>query len=364
MKAAAARAPRSWPAEDQALWQTLITPAAHPFDDEGALSHLRPATLDSYATFYSLWLAWLGVAVPEAVQEAPECRATFERLHAWTDSMAGNAPMSRAFRLKAVLRVVSAAAPDADWSLQRRLLRRLERQASRDYGSRKQGRILSSEVLLQAGLDLAGPHADAASTPLRTMIHRRDGLMIAFLALLPLRVETFSTLEFERSVLRIGGRWVIRVDGIRMKGGRPWEAPLPSVLAESFDRYVNEVRPKLISRASAPHAWLWVGDHGEPYTKNAITGRIRKVTRARIGVCVPPQFFRDAAATTLARWSPEAARLIRPLLAHTNFRTAQQHYIQAQGIEAGRVYAAIIDRRKHDLSSSSLPIRTQGRTLG
>ncbi|MDG1128829.1 MAG: hypothetical protein P8N68_06980, partial [Paracoccaceae bacterium] len=56
--------------------------------------------------------------------------------------------------------------------------------------------------------------------------------------------------------------------------------------------------------------------------------------------------FRDAAATTLARISPESARLIRPVLAHSGSRTAERHYIHAQTIEAGRDYVAVVQRLK------------------
>ena len=63
---------------------------------------------------------------------------------------------------------------------------------------------------------------------------------------------------------------------------------------------------------------------------------------------MPPHFFRDAAATTLAQISPESARLIRPILAHSGFGTAERHYIHAGSIEAGRDYAAVIRRMKGD----------------
>ncbi len=51
-------------------------------------------------------------------------------------------------------------------------------------------------------------------------------------------------------------------------------------------------------------------------------------------------------ATALTRLSPESARLIRPVLAHSGFRTAEQHYIHAQTIDAGRDYAAVVQRLK------------------
>lgn len=64
------------------------------------------------------------------------------------------------------------------------------------------------------------------------------------------------------------------------------------------------------------------------------------------GQCCSVHYAEDAAATTLARISPESARLIRSVLAHSGFATAERHYIHAQTIEAGRDYASLITRLK------------------
>lgn len=341
--------PSSWPMEDRVLWQALITPAASPLDDAGAFSNLRQSSLGMIADPYGRWLAWLIEVAPEAMAEPPGRRGTPERLLAWTRSLQHLAPMTWWRRLDGALQFMRAAAPDADWRAQRRLLAQLCGEAMRNHGRRKQGRILSSDVLLEAGSDLAGPYAEAASTPLRSMARRRDGLMVAFLALLPLRLTSFRTLELGRSVLQVDGRWVIAIEGERMKAGRPWEAPLPSVLAEPFARYVDGVRPWLMGRAGAQtHNILWVGDHGQPYSGLRLRLRIGNLTRAMTGVSVPPHFFRDAAATTATRASSDAARLIRPLLAHATYATAEKHYIHAKGIESGRDYAALLARLKQE----------------
>jgi len=65
---------------------------------------------------------------------------------------------------------------------------------------------------------------------------------------------------------------------------------------------------------------------------------------------IPAHFSRDAAATTLARLSPESARLIQPVLAHSSVTTAERHYIHAQTIDAGRDYASLVQRLKGDRS--------------
>lgn len=334
----------AWPVADRALWQALTQPAASPLDDAGRLSHRRPSSLSMMADAYGCWIAWLMATEPEALAEPPVRRGTPERLRAWTGSPGTLAPMTRKLRLDGVLHLLMAAAPEADWTAQRRLLAHWIGLASRNHGGRKQGRILSSEVLLQAGLELAGPGAEAASTVLRAMSGRRDGLMVAFLALMPLRLTSFRTLELGRSILQSNGQWLIAVEGERMKAGWPWEAPLPPVLGEPFTRYVDEVRPWLMARGRMSHDILWVGAHGQPYSAARLRLRMGDLTQAMTGARVPPHFFRDAAATTAVRTSPDAARLIRPLLAHASYATAEKHYIHAQGIEAGRDFAQLIAR--------------------
>ncbi len=343
----------TWPAADRALWEAATAPAVHILDAPGALAHLRAPSLAIIAGSYCSWLRWLREVDPEALLMAPAHRGTPERLMAWMESLkgAGLAPMSRSMRLNGALRLMTAVAPELDWTRHNRLRVRVRRAAFRHHGQRKEGRILPTEVLLQVGLDLAGPLADAAPTLTQGVIARRDGLMVAFLALLPLRVVSFGTLELGQSVLRTGEGWTIAIEGDRMKAGRPWEASLPSQLVEPFTRYVDEVRPWLMARTGASHDWLWVTDKGNPHTSCALSHRIGNVTEALTGVRVPPHFFRDALATTLVRASPEAARLIRAILGHADYRTSERHYVHAQGIEDRRSFTALVSRLKQGSAS-------------
>lgn len=338
----------AWPEADRAAWEAMTTPAAHVLDDPGALAHRRAPSLTIIAISYDLWLRWLRKADPEALPLAPAERGTPERLMAWMGSLteAGLAPMSRSMRLEGVLRLMMATAPDLHWKRQQRLRAHLRRNAFRSYSQHKKGRILPTETLLQVGLDLVGPLADAAPTLAQAMVARRgrDGLLVAFLALLPLRLTSLRTLELGHSVLRVASGWTIVIEGNRMKAGRPWEAPLPVQLVEAFARYVDEVRPWFMDRTAASHDWLWVNDHDGPYKNDALSVRVGDITTALTGKRVSPHLFRDALATTLVRASRDAARLIRAILGHADYRTADQHYVHAQGIEAGRTYAELIGR--------------------
>lgn len=98
------------------------------------------------------------------------------------------------------------------------------------------------------------------------------------------------------------------------------------------------------------HSYLWVNLRGARFDAIHMGNQIGAVTKCITCVRVPPHFFQDAAATTLSRLSPSAAKLIRPVLAHTSSKTAERHYIHAQTIDAGRDYAQLIKGKKRTAS--------------
>jgi site-specific recombinase XerD len=242
-----------------------------------------------------------------------------------------------------VLRILRAHAPDRDWTRELGLLGHLRRKARRNMGHRKQGRIVSSRLLFETGLEHALSANSSASTPLAQATRYRDGVMIAFLAAVPLRVRSVVELELGTSALVKGDHIVIAVSEDMSKNATFWEAPVPKALEPRLRHYIDEVRPFLLARWGEHHAHLWVKDRGRPFKPQDFGARVRDVTKKLLGISVTPHFFRDAAATTLARESPTDAKLIRSVLGHLSFDVAEQHYIQAQRIEAGRDYAAVLE---------------------
>lgn len=338
-----------WPDLDRAMWEALKKQAG-PLDDRGALAHLRQTSLATLEARYARWMQWLTASAPEALALPPVDRATLPRLQSWLSALEHTKPMTRLMFIDGVLRVLRAAQPDHDWTMQRRLLAGLKRAAGRGDPARKHGRILSSEVLLKAGLAHAAVDADTVPNPLKRMICQRDGMMIALLAVLPIRRRAFCELAIGHSIHVNDDEILLSLSEDMTKTGVPWDAAIPKQIESALRRYIEEVRPALLARGDQHHDILWVGKKGEIMTENYIGSRIGGLTLKLTGKRVPPHFFRDAAATTLARISPESARLIRPVLAHSGFRTAERHYIHAQTIEAGRDYASLLKRLKGERS--------------
>jgi len=336
-----------WPEADQAIWAALLRKGG-PFDERGALAHLRATSVETLQARYGRWLGWLSRADPEALAEPPPLRATLPRLRAWLAALSHTAPMSQLTFVDGMLRVLKAASPDVDWSAQLRIKAHLKLMAGRGDPARKQGRILSSRVLLEAGLRLAGPVADSIANPLRRAEAQRNGTMVAFLAMMPIRSRAFTGLTLGESLIVRDDALIVALPEDLTKTGVPWEAEVSEPAAGALRLYLEDARPFLMARHGQQHAMLWVGRKGRPYCAHPLSVRVAETTLKLTGRRIPPHLFRDAAATTLVRESPDAARLVRPVLAHSGFETSERHYIQARTIEAGRDYAKLLRKIRGD----------------
>ncbi|MFD2741728.1 hypothetical protein ACFSUD_19425 [Sulfitobacter aestuarii] len=327
------------------MWAALFA-EGNPLDDRGPLVHLRETSRKSLALRYGQWLCWLSLEKPCSLESPPPSRVTRPTLRQWLATLDRLAPMTRLMLAEAVLRVTMAAAPELDWSQETRLRAQLKAAAGRGKQTRKVGRVLSSAVLLEAGLNLAESAATSSGGPLFSATRMRDGAMIALLALVPMRRRALAGLALGSSVFVASDQILIAISSELDKMGIPWEAEVPPQVLPILRRYIDEARPFLASRGPGGLRNLWLDRKGNGLSYASIGPQIARQTSKMTGISVPPHFFRDAAATTLARISPQGAKLIRPVLGHRGFSTAQRHYNHAQTIEAGRDYATLIKKLK------------------
>lgn len=345
-----------WPGADQAMWVSLRKQGG-PLDEKGPFAHLRETSLKTLRDCYGRWLGWIRDHDPDGLRLEPALRCDLQRLKAWLSDLAHTAPMTQLMFLDGVLRILRAVDPDMDWAAHLRLLRSLKPAAKARNQERKVGRVLSSDVLLAAGLEHATKSAEAATTTLAAMTRRRDGALVALLSLLPMRRRALANLQLGSSVLVEETVISIVLSPEMTKTGIPWEADVPDAVEPILRHYIEDVRPWFMARGNARHGFLWVSRSGNPMDDNYTGLRVAIVTRKLIGVSVPPHFFRDAAATTLARHSPAATGLIQPVLGHTSTKTAERHYIHARTIEAGRDYAEIVQRLRSKYILAEGPAR-------
>jgi len=229
--------------------------------------------------------------------------------------------------------------PANDWSW---LVTIRERLASRGREKRKRYNSVTSEKLYALGVALM----DGASSSIKPVTVSsvqttyRDGLIIAFLALVPLRRRTLGLLRIGEHLVRSEGGWAVDIPARDTKSKRPLEFPLSPELSTRMDFYVKKIRPQILGAAGSDY--LWVNRCG-PMSERMIYANVRRRTRKALGFPVNLHRFRHAAATFWSIRDPVNVRGVKDLLGHATFAMTEQHYIMAQSRLAGRALAEAIN---------------------
>ena len=229
--------------------------------------------------------------------------------------------------------------PEKDWTFIKRFKSKIRARAATP--SRKYGRLVGATELYALGLHLMS-QATARHSSRRSALLFRDGLIIALLALRPLRRRNITDLTLGRDVISVAGTWMIVLSPALTKTHVALEYDWPESLVEALDEYLRIHRPLLLGRrgrwTSPAGDRLWVSADGSPLTQMALYDRVIFWTRKAFGKPVNPHLFRDSAATSLAIHDPVHVLLAAPLLGHRTFKTTERHYIQAQTLEAHRKF--------------------------
>jgi len=238
--------------------------------------------------------------------------------------------------------------PHRDWTWIQRIASRVRSTAR--PARNKAAKIVSWDDLFKLGLDMMKA-AESQRTARLAALMFRDGFMIAFIALRPIRRKNLVSMTLGQHLLNREGAWWLIFEGEEMKNGEPFEAPWPDELTSALETWLTRWRPILCQRRgrwvkSIGHA-LWVSDHGSSLRQDGIYGRVVLHTKRAFGHAINPHLTRDIAATHLADSDPEHVWIAAPLLGHRNFGTAQRYYIHGQRIRAPRRYQESLLQRRH-----------------
>jgi integrase len=174
----------------------------------------------------------------------------------------------------------------------------------------------------------------------------RDGLIIALLALVPLRRRTLAALRIGKHLKKSDGQWFLDIPAEDVKTKRPLDYPLAAELSQRIDVYVEHMRPR--ARGATTHDYLWASSRGRAVSGAVINNAVRERTRKELGFPINLHQFRRAAATLWSVQDPTNVRGVKDLLGHASFATTEKHYIMAQTRLAGRVLARAVERLKAD----------------
>jgi integrase len=344
------RGPRSlplvkWPNPDQQAWLEACRPG-HRLHAGGPASHLGEVSRDDLVRRYGAFLAFLerndrldrnaaaaSQVTPVNVAEyITELQVRVRSVTVW----------NCIYKLRRTAQLI-APASDFSWlvEIENDLALLMEPRSKFD-------RLVLTQALVEAGLTLITEAEVFAKPGLARAKAVRNGLMIALLALCPIRVKNFSALEIGRTIRAVDGKWWIVLPSPSTKSGNRDDRPVPSFLKATIDKYFNEYR-LILTRADRRTNALWLSStDGKPMTSKGVALTISTTTRRALGVDVSPHLFRTAAASTAAMYAGSTPHLASAILNHRDPRITEEHYNRATGMSASQAYAAIIESYRRE----------------
>jgi integrase len=329
-----------WPTADQLAWTAACHPAQR-LKRGGAASHLKSITRCDLARRYGAFLDYVkrSESVDPTVETAAYVRA--ERVQRYVAELNGRVNSVTAYGMIYKLRrMAQLLVPDRDFIW----LTEVEKDLALVMQPRsKLDRLVYSEVLLEAGMSLM-EEAESAThrPPLAQARQFRDGLMVALLAVCPIRLKNFAALEINRTFKKIGDFWWIVLPAVETKEGRADERPVPGYLTQWIDRYLRTHRP-VLARENDLTAALWLSSNkGGQYTYTAVGRAVSEATLATLGVKVSPHLFRTSAASTAAIHGGCTPHLASALLHHGHPSITEEHYNRASSLSAAQTYTTLV----------------------
>ena len=327
-----------WPEADRNAWTAALQPASR-LKRGGIAGHLKPITRSNYARQYGNFIGFLDRAGLLRPEGRAASNVTTDNVSAYLTEIKGRLGSVSVHGSICMLR--SAAqyiAPDRDFSWLAEIgndLAFVARPRS------KFDRLVLTETLVEAGLVLIHEAEQSRSmSEFSRAIQARNGLMVALLALCPIRRKNFAALEIGRSFVEIHGTWWIVLSASETKEKRADERPINELLKPVIDRYLGQHRP-VLARSHRASSALWLSSRGA-VTDHQITEMITKTTLSTVGVAVSPHLFRTSAASTVATYGGDNPYLGSALLHHTHPSVTITHYNRATTLSAGENFRRVV----------------------
>jgi integrase len=206
-------------------------------------------------------------------------------------------------------------------------------------------RLVLTEVLVECGLTLMA-EAESSATLSRLAKARqfRNGLMVAMLALHPIRLKNFASLEIGRNLVSIDGWWWIVLSATETKESRADERRIDDLIAPAVETYLSNYRPLLEDKNTKSND-LWLSSqNGKPMTYHAVANAVTRSVGGATGVAVSPHMFRTAAASSAALHAEQTPHLASALLHHRDKRVTEEHYNRASSLSAANDFGRLIRR--------------------
>jgi len=345
-----------WPELDKADWQAAFLDGALLYDN-GPLAKWSERTRLKAQKNYGHWLSFLdiqGLLEPNCL---PADRITQDTVQAYLDQIMARLAVTTCFmRIVDLSALAQAFAPDRDWEWLKVVRRRLE--ARLKLKMNKVPRMVHTQRLWKLGLALIEKaEASQKLSPRTKAMVYRDGLLIALLAARPLRMKNLTHLELDRTLIKVGGTYLIDIPAQDTKTKRALTFNIPSELVAHFDAYLALHRPALLKGLKTNR--LWISLDGTIAKQHTLSHAIRSRTKKAFGHVINPHLFRDCAATSLALNDPETVRAAAALLGHANLATTTEYYDHSKNFQATKLQQRTLiqlrDRLRQHHQTSPIP---------
>jgi integrase len=329
-----------WPESDRKAWISASRPSQR-LNRGGAGSHMKAITLDDLARRYGYFLDCMNRRGLLDQNKAAGSHVTPENVAAYlaelSDRVGSVTVQGSIYKLRRACELIDPAR-DLSW------LADIEKDLALVMRPRsKADRWVLTEVLVEAGLALIAEAENSRKmSKLGQARQIRNGLMVAMLAMHPIRLKNFADLEIGRNFVEIKGSWWIVLPASETKEGRPDERRIDDLLKPALDRYLKKYRPFLAEAdQSAKALWLSSND-GASMSYAGVERVLTETTRATVGIAVSPHLFRTAIASSAAIHGGANPHLASALLHHTDPHVTEAHYNRASSISAGNSLRSII----------------------
>ena len=333
----------AWPEEDRTRWSAANKRGADPFDDCGSTAHLVEPTRRALQASYGRFLGFISSKHPCLLDCPPETRPDRKII---TDYVAFRLPSCSesgiAIDLHHLRLALGYICPVINWTWLATITKRI---ATKAKPRPQKHHLVTSERLYALGIELmdraAARATDSADVSKADAFDYRDGLIIALLALVPLRRRTLAALCIGQQLVKSGDLWALDIPPGDIKNQRALDYPISSDLSRHIDLYLEKFRRRI--PGAARHDGLWPSNQGRLMDGGTIYDTVRRRTRAAFGFPINLHRFRRAAGTLWSIHDPANVQGVKDLLGHASFDiTTQRHYIMAQSRLAGRALARAI----------------------
>ena len=195
-----------WPELDRLAWQDACRPT-HRLKKGGAASHLALVSQEEIAARYGQFLGFLRAAGRLDMNAAAAAQVTPANVEAFMADLANRKVSSVTawnciYKLRRAAQLLSPET-DFDW------LAEIEKDLALVMEPRsKLDRLVLTEQLLEAGLTLITEAKNYTKAKFIRARGIRNGLMIALLALCPIRRKNFASLEIGKTFRQVKGQMV------------------------------------------------------------------------------------------------------------------------------------------------------------